>query len=556
MKKLIFIPLLFACLSLTAGTYYVATTGNNSDPGTLAQPWLTWAKAFSTAVAGDTVYFRGGVYYVTSTVTISNSGTAVNPICFFNYPGEVPILDGINKSSPSDGLRATGRSYIHLKGLTVRRNRQLIDDYKFASGIVLYEGCDNITITNCTSYANGTRGFFFRGVLTVNVYNCDAYDNIDSLSVDPTDTGDNGDGFMVHALDNNTDGYVTFQGCRAWHNSDDGWDVNHEGYVEMDSCWTWGNGLLTGGNGCGFKLALSPNITTLPLTRKLTNSIATYNRFNGISTNDRVMAAYAMNIYNNISYHNANYGAYLYNTISSDVQELKRIFRNNISYANTAGAIGVGTGGLYTHDHNSWDISGLGSYTNADFISVDSAGLTGARTVGGYLPVLNFLKPASTARGIDQGTDVGYGNDLGPYQYVVPGVEIEPAVVFTTGVFPAQNSVTINCNVYDDGGGTVTERGVCISTSANPTTANDHTDNGSGTGAFQALIGGLTASTAYHIRAYAINEIGTSYSADVPFSTTGGTISNPAGIIVVVIGGTEYIVVDTIGGVERVVIIK
>ena len=65
--------------------YYVATDGDDSWPGTINMPWATWDKAFSTAInPGDTTYFRGGVYYVTSKVSLGGvSGTESKPICFF-----------------------------------------------------------------------------------------------------------------------------------------------------------------------------------------------------------------------------------------------------------------------------------------------------------------------------------------------------------------------------------------------------------------------------------------------------------------------------------------
>lgn len=82
-------------------------------------------------------------------------------------------------------------------------------------------------------------------------------------------------------------------------------------------------------------------------------------------------------------------------------------------------------------------------------------------------------------------------------------------------------TATGNGNVTSDGGATVTERGVCVSTSANPTTADDKfTAAAGGTGAFTAAITGRTRGTLYHVRAYAINSEGTSYGADVEFTTT------------------------------------
>ena len=65
----------------------------------------------------------------------------------------------------------------------------------------------------------------------------------------------------------------------------------------------------------------------------------------------------------------------------------------------------------------------------------------------------------------------------------------------------------------------VTARGVCWSTSQNPTISNSHTTDGNGTGSFTSSITGLTANTTYYVRAYATNEKGTSYGEQRSFTT-------------------------------------
>lgn len=74
-------------------------------------------------------------------------------------------------------------------------------------------------------------------------------------------------------------------------------------------------------------------------------------------------------------------------------------------------------------------------------------------------------------------------------------------------------------NVSSDGGATVTARGVCWSTSSNPTTANSKTTDGSGTGSFTSSITGLLPNTTYYVRAYATNSVGTAYGANETFKT-------------------------------------
>jgi len=93
------------------------------------------------------------------------------------------------------------------------------------------------------------------------------------------------------------------------------------------------------------------------------------------------------------------------------------------------------------------------------------------------------------------------------------------------------SSATSGGNVTADGGGaSVTARGVCWSTTTGPTIAlSTKTSDGSGTGVFTSSITGLTAVTLYYVRAYATNFSGTSYGAEVSFTTPLITIVSTTG---------------------------
>ena len=73
--------------------------------------------------------------------------------------------------------------------------------------------------------------------------------------------------------------------------------------------------------------------------------------------------------------------------------------------------------------------------------------------------------------------------------------------------------------VLTDGGMPIIERGICWSTSHNPTISNSRTMDGAGVGAFTSTINGLTAGTTYYVRAYAVNSVGTAYSGEISFTT-------------------------------------
>ena len=95
----------------------------------------------------------------------------------------------------------------------------------------------------------------------------------------------------------------------------------------------------------------------------------------------------------------------------------------------------------------------------------------------------------------------------------LPTVSTAQAMNVTT------TTATTGGNVTSDGGSTVTTRGVCWSTSTNPSTANSHTTDGTGTGVFTSNIAGLSSSTNYYIRAYASNNVGTAYGNQITIST-------------------------------------
>ena len=75
-------------------------------------------------------------------------------------------------------------------------------------------------------------------------------------------------------------------------------------------------------------------------------------------------------------------------------------------------------------------------------------------------------------------------------------------------------------DVTSDGGLSVSARGVCWSTSPNPTISDSYTEDGNGIGSYTSLITGLTGETTYYVRAYAINSVGTGYGSEISFTTT------------------------------------
>jgi len=99
----------------------------------------------------------------------------------------------------------------------------------------------------------------------------------------------------------------------------------------------------------------------------------------------------------------------------------------------------------------------------------------------------------------------------------VQGLGVNPSVATQAVTNITAATATGNGNVTSDGGQAITERGVCWSTSVNPTTSDSKATSAGTTGTFTASLTGLSSATLYHVRAYAINSIGTSYGDDVTF---------------------------------------
>jgi uncharacterized protein (TIGR02145 family) len=113
-----------------------------------------------------------------------------------------------------------------------------------------------------------------------------------------------------------------------------------------------------------------------------------------------------------------------------------------------------------------------------------------------------------------------YGQDIA---FTTPNI---PTLTTSAVTSITPVSATSGGSITADGGAAVSERGICWSTTSNPTTAlTTKVTSGSGTGTFYCNLTGLTASTTYYIRAYAINSAGTSYGDNVTFATSAAVVA-------------------------------
>lgn len=124
-----------------SATYYVATSGNNSNPGTSSLPWRTVAYAASKMVAGDTTYVRGGTYNE-GVIRFGKSGTQSAPIKLLNASGEFPIINFIDKTQLHRILiqLSAGSQYkigwITIEGFEIRNGYDGIKYYNLHDSVI------------------------------------------------------------------------------------------------------------------------------------------------------------------------------------------------------------------------------------------------------------------------------------------------------------------------------------------------------------------------------------------------------------------------------------
>lgn len=385
-----------AAPTLLPGAYFVSPTGNDLNAGSLASPFLTITKGLNTITTSGTLYLRGGTYAQSSKLSLTRTGITNGAIRVWAYPGETPVINSTGNGS--DGISISGRNY-HLKGLTVTLAGH--------NGINI-SGNSNV-VENCVTYSNRNTGLHLTGSAAPGpsynlILNCDSY-----LNYDPP-IGGNADGFS--AKWDIGPGNV-FRGCRAWWNSDDGWDLwMGTSAVVIDQCWAFYNGTnywgdpQFDGNGQGFKLG--GNYVGAP--HRLVRSVAFRNESNGVDQNNNILG---QTIDNNTSWANKSRNF----NLNHGTNTTAHVVRNNLSFAGTSGD-SFRSGTLFTN--NSWQV--LSPAPNAsDVLSVDESVARAPRNADGSLPYWPFLRPVPDGRLIDKGVILtepytGAAPDLGAFE--------------------------------------------------------------------------------------------------------------------------------------------
>ncbi len=395
---------------------YVSPDGNDATGnGSIGNPYKTLYKAGLKLTNDYTLVLRGGTYPQDSIILRDVNLTNISII---NAPGEHPIIDG----TTGYDVVVLYCNYSHISGLEI---------IKAGHNALAIMGHYNL-VENCSFHHGGDAGMKLGSHYQTNcprgntIRNCDAYANYDKGK-----NGGNADGYAAKW---NVGSGNRFVSCRAWENSDDGFDLwQADSTIIMDSCWCFRNGydvfkVGAAGNGNGFKIGGAPVCVPHIMRNCISFDNTGSSGGKGFDQNSNFAGHIMLNC---LSWGNSYLDFNFYKPSTNGTL----VAKNNIQYKGTTspyikfvdGDISNNSwAALKFQTGNTW--KGF-TVTDNDFQSVDTTLAKLPRKADGTLQVTSLyrLKPGSQL--LDKGVDVGigfYGSapDLGPYES-----GLEPAAI-------------------------------------------------------------------------------------------------------------------------------
>jgi len=372
-----------------AADYFIATDGSDSNPGTMAQPFATFAAADAVVAPGELVYVRGGTY--TEPAELGASGRVGER--YEGYPGERVLLQGPGRDHPF-------QPQVLIAGDHVEVRRMVIADA--ASYGVLATG-NGVTVQELSVRQSGRVGILFYHAAGGTISRCLAFASYDKFDSDGSlSHGQDGDGISISG---GSDGLI--EDCVSWGNSDDGFDVWNSSTTTIRGSFAFENGVdrwsdsAFEGNGNGFKLGsgTSRDITAL-------RNVSFNNQSRGFDSNGNQDSRLAHCTSSGDRYGFSN-------------RHASNVWNNSVGYDASAAIVQEN---LDSPRSNAWDLSIV--VDAAAFVSTSAPTFTGDEEfleVWTALSRSDFLRPAPGGPLVDVGEDLGEpfsgsAPDLGAYE--------------------------------------------------------------------------------------------------------------------------------------------
>lgn len=411
-----------------AKEFYVAPSGNDAHNGTISNPVETIQRAQELAGSGDTVFIRGGVYTMREEQIAQSKGLWAyvtkldkNGISYLAYKNEKPVFDYKNIKPVGKRVIAflVNGNNIHIKGIEVVGVQVTIKKHT-QSECFEVRGSNN-TLEQLNMHDNMAIGVYMLSGSNNLVLNCDAYNNYDSVS--EGGKGGNTDGFGAHLEKGSVNN--VFRGCRAWFNSDDGFDlINNAEAVLIENCWAFYNGyspdFVSRADGNGFKAGgyakgrnpynnLIANYTPIP-KNTIRFCLAVGNKQGGFYANHHLEGNYWHNntaYKNRINYDMLNCLALNPTDFGTDGPGWNHELVNNLGFDAKLRELANIDKFRCVLKNNYFDQADI-PITASDFKSLDEKLLMAPRQADGSLPDTDFLKLTPSSKLIDAGTDLGF----------------------------------------------------------------------------------------------------------------------------------------------------
>lgn len=244
------VALVGAPTAQAATTLVVATNGSDSNPGTVAAPLATLARAVSLATPGTTITLRGGTYRFTTNVRIMKDGTASSPYTITSYNGERVVPDGENlphTPAPVGGsIPNLERGVLHMEAdyWRVRGNRDPRKNGESADGLAIKEGSGTGNVVRGARLWNNSDDGFDAWLFTspILIENSAAWGNGVNRWNLPNYVGD-GNGFKMGGGDPDPPANHTIRNSFAFQNAVGGViDNGNPGTITVDRGSAWRNG--------------------------------------------------------------------------------------------------------------------------------------------------------------------------------------------------------------------------------------------------------------------------------------------------------------------------